>query len=118
MEVECKICNEQRRKQDIVFSNDLISVKHYIKDRTGNHNYLGYYMIESTRHFKGMYDATEKEMQDIGAMAQKLSSALMQVVDGEHVYAFVMGDGVDHFHMKHILIVPLDFSMKMMLLGN
>jgi len=52
-------------------------------------NYLGYYMVESIRHFRGMYDATDEEMAAIGKMLRVLSKSLMEILDAAHVYAFV-----------------------------
>lgn len=41
-------------------------------------NYLGYYMVESMRHFHGMYDATDRKMEEIGKMIKYLSKAIMK----------------------------------------
>ena len=65
-------------------------------------NYLGYYMIESRRHFKGFYEATEDEAKALGLAQRALSKAIKKALDCEHVYFFVLGDGVPHLHI-HVI---------------
>lgn len=96
---KCFICEKHNNGTDIVFQDSLVSVSHLVRRLDKSDNYLGYYMVESIRHFRGMYDATEEEMAAIGKMLKVLSKALMDVLDAAHVYAFVIGEGLDHFHV-------------------
>lgn len=96
---DCLICQKHINKTDIVYQDDFVSVSHMTRRMDEADNYLGYYMVESMRHFKGMYDAADDEMAAIGKMLKALSKAMMDVLDAAHVYAFIMGDGIPHFHV-------------------
>lgn len=98
----CIICNKHKDNLHIVYQNQFIAVSHYVKYPKDSNNYLGYYMVESKRHFRGIYDATDEEMIEIGKIVKLLSKALMNVLDAGHVYVFVIGEGVDHFH-AHVI---------------
>jgi len=98
-EEKCLICNKHKESADIVFRDDIVSISHLIQHPDKSDNYLGYYMVESNRHFRGMYDATDKEMESIGRILKHLSQSLMRVLDAEHVYAFIIGEGLEHFHI-------------------
>ncbi len=99
---KCFICKKHEDNKDIVFQNDILYVSHYIPHPDSDDNYLGYYFIETKRHFKGMYNATDEEMYAIGIMLKNISKALMTLPNMEHVYSFVIGEGIEHFHI-HIV---------------
>jgi histidine triad (HIT) family protein len=96
---KCFICEKYEDDVDIVFQDFMVSVSHLVRHPDSSDNYLGYYMVESMRHFRGMYDATEEEMSAIGKMLKVLSKALMDILNAAHVYAFVIGEGLNHFHI-------------------
>lgn len=96
---ECLICEKHKNDVDIVFQDSIVSVSHIVRHPESSDNYLGYYIVESRRHFRGMYDATDEEMAIIGKMLKSLSKALINVLDAAHVYAFVIGEGLYHFHV-------------------
>lgn len=58
-----------------------------------------YIMVESIRHFRGMYDATDEEMAAVGKMLKVLSKSMIDILDAAHIYAFVIGEGLNHFHI-------------------
>lgn len=99
---DCLICKKHKENRGAVFQNDLIYVSHYIPDPDKADNYLGYYFIEVKRHIKGVYDASDEEMTAIGLMIKKLGKALMTIPNMEHVYSFIIGEGVDHLHV-HVI---------------
>ena len=76
---KCFICEKHKNVVDIVFQDSMVSVSHMVRR---SDNYLGYYMVESIRHFKGMYDATDEEMKAMGKMLKTLSKALMNILNG------------------------------------
>ena len=96
---KCLICEKHNNGVDIVFQDSMVAVSHLVRHPDSPDNYLGYYMVESMRHFRGMYDATDEEMAAIGKMLKSLSKALMNIIDAAHVYAFVIGEGLYHFHI-------------------
>ncbi len=96
---KCLICKKHEDNIGVVFQNDILYLYHHIPHPDRDDNYLGYYFIETKRHFKGMYDATDEEISIIGIMLKNLSKALMTIPHIEHVYSFIIGEGVDHFHI-------------------
>ena len=97
----CLICEKHKRNTHELFRNDFLVINHFAPS-DADKNYLGYYMIESVRHFKGIYDATSDEMSAFGCAISALSKALMTVLDAGHVYCFILGEGVDHLHI-HVI---------------
>lgn len=65
--------------------------------------YLGYLMAEPKRHAPGLADLTDAEAQALGLLVVRLGRALVSTEGAEHVYAFVLGDGVPHVHVH---VVP------------
>ncbi len=96
---KCRICEKHENNIDVVYENDLISISHYIRQPEGDKNYLGYYMIESIRHFTGMENMSDTEIEMVGKALKYLSKAMKKVLEVEKVYSFVIGEGVDHFHV-------------------
>lgn len=72
----------------------------------GNTNYLGYYFVEMIRHFDGIQNATDQEMEAMIQVTKRLANALIEKFGGERIYTFITGDGVKHMHehavIKHI----------------
>ena len=98
----CSICNKHREQKDMVYQNEFLYVSHYLPHPDREDNYLGYYFIESKRHFKGIYDATKEEAIALGLMQRRLALAIKSIPEIDHVYSFVIGEGVDHFHIHMI----------------
>lgn len=104
---ECFICCKQRGEVTIpggaIYEDDLIYVGHaQIRDGQAT-TYLGYLMVEPKRHAPRLFDLTDAEAQAIGLMIARLSRALRDSEHAEHVYVFVIGDGVPHVHFH---VVP------------
>ena len=98
----CLICEKHNDNSEAVYQDEILYVSHYVPYPGRVDNYLGYYFIETKRHFKGMYNATDKEMSVLGIMLKNISKALMTIPEIEHVYSFIIGEGIDHFHM-HVI---------------
>ncbi|MBI5566589.1 MAG: HIT family protein [Chloroflexi bacterium] len=104
---ECFICRKHRGEVTIpggaIYEDDLLYVGH-AQIRDGQTSaYLGYLMIEPKRHAPRLFDLTDEEAQASGLMIARLSRALRDSEHAEHVYAFVIGDGVLHVHFH---VVP------------
>lgn len=104
----CFICSKHHG--DIVslggaiYEDDIIYVTHaFPMEKLAQDVYLGWLIIETKRHAPGLADLTEREGQTIGAMATRLARSLKAMEGAEHIYSFVMGHHVPHFHMH---IVP------------
>jgi histidine triad (HIT) family protein len=69
---------------------------------SGDSVYLGYLFVESRRHVRELGDLSDDEAAAVGRAAARWSRALQEVAGAEHVYAAVIGHGVEHFHL-HLL---------------
>ncbi|MBO9600723.1 MAG: HIT family protein [Cohnella sp.] len=103
--MECFICQKHRGNAIVpggaVYEDDLVYIGHRgFGDEPGH---LGYMMIDIKRHANGLGDLTDDEAAAVGIWTNRVSEALKIVADAEHVYAYVHGDAVPHFHMH---IVP------------
>jgi histidine triad (HIT) family protein len=95
-----------------IHQDDLLSVSHRAAPDGGSDTYLGYVIIETRRHALGVTDLTRAEAQAVGEWVSTMARALTAVVAAEHVYAFVLGDHVEHFH-EHVVArfagAPVEF---------
>jgi diadenosine tetraphosphate (Ap4A) HIT family hydrolase len=85
-----------------IYEDDVIFVSHAQLLGVKSECYLGYLFIEPKRHVPELADLSEAEAQAIGLFATRLAQALMHTEGAEHIYAFVIGDGVPHVHM-HVI---------------
>ena len=60
-------------------------------------------MAEPRRHAAGMGDLTDREAGALGLLVNRLARALKDVAGAEHVYSFVLADGLAHLH---IILAP------------
>lgn len=65
-------------------------------------HYLGHLFIEPRHHSAELADLSAAEGQLIGLFTMRLARALMETEGAEHVYSFVIGDGVPHVHV-HVI---------------
>ena len=82
----------------MIYENDLIYVSHAQLWRDEKEHYLGHVFIETKRHVAEVADLTEEEAQTIGVYTSRIAKALLNTEQMEHVYIFVIGDGVPHVH--------------------
>jgi histidine triad (HIT) family protein len=104
---DCFICRKHRGELFIpggaIYEDDLVYAGH-AQIREGQLvAYLGYLMVEPKRHARGLADLTDIEAQALGLLVTRVSRALKASTAAEHVYAFVLGDGVSHLHIH---VVP------------
>jgi len=104
---DCFICRKHRGEVTVpggaIYEDGLLYAGH-AGIRPGQEvAYLGYLMVETKRHAPGLPDLTADEAAAAGVLAARLARALKAVAGAEHVYAFVLGDGVPHFRLH---VVP------------
>ena len=101
----CTICRKQRGQEPVpggaIYQDGLVYASHAWPGADGR-AYLGWCVVETRRHAPGLADLTDAEGQAIGRLAARLSRALQAELQAEHVYAFVLGDGVPHLHVHLI----------------
>jgi histidine triad (HIT) family protein len=99
---ECLVCRKHRRKVDvpggIIYENELIYISHAQLWGDEKEHYLGHVFVETKRHVAEVADLTEEEAQAIGLYTSRIAKALLQAESMEHIYIFVIGDGVPHVH--------------------
>ncbi|WP_308636303.1 HIT family protein [Paenibacillus silvisoli] len=111
MAADCLICKKhsgliQTLEGSVIYEDEHVYVGH-LGARSGEQlAYLGYVMVELKRHAPGFGDLTAEEAAAVGIAANEVSRALKEALHAEHVYAFVQGDGVPHFHMHLIPRYP------------
>lgn len=103
---ECLVCRKHRGEIPVaggaIYEDDLIYVSHAQLWRDEKAHYLGHLFVEPKRHVPELADLSEQEAQAIGLYTSRVARALMHTEGMEHVYAFVIGDGVPHVHV-HVI---------------
>ncbi len=103
---ECLVCRKHRGEiavpGGVIFENPLIYIAHAQLWGKETDHYLGHVIIETRRHVAELADLTEPEAQAVGLYASRVAKALMTTEGMEHVYSFVIGDGVPHVHV-HVI---------------
>jgi histidine triad (HIT) family protein len=106
---DCFICRKHRGEIVIpggaIYEDDLLYAGH-IGMQEGQAVYLGYIIVETKRHAPGLADLTDVESQAVGLLVAHISRALRDSEKAEHIYAFVIGDDVPHFHLHVIPRYP------------
>jgi diadenosine tetraphosphate (Ap4A) HIT family hydrolase len=59
----------------------------------------GWMVLTSERHVRAWYDLSEEESAAVGVLAREVMQAQKRVLGAEHVYAFAIGDVLQHFHL-------------------
>lgn len=107
---DCFICRKHRGEISIpgnaIYEDDLLYAGHASIREGEDTAYLGYLMLETQRHAPSLADLDVNEAATVGVLAARLAQALKATEGADHVYAFVMGDGVAHFHMHLIPRYP------------
>lgn len=95
----------------VIYKSDLVFASH---SPAGEEDpaYLGYVFVETKRHVKGLGELRDDEAVAIGLLVNAVAAGLRSVVNAEHVYSYVYGDGVPHLHV-HLQAryagTPLDY---------
>jgi diadenosine tetraphosphate (Ap4A) HIT family hydrolase len=103
---ECIVCRKHRGQVALaggpIHEDKLIFVSHAQLWGGEEDSYLGHLFIEPKRHVAELADLTKAEAQLIGLFTMRLARALMETEGAEHIYSFVIGDGVPHVHV-HVI---------------
>lgn len=101
----CFICDKHEGKIKTagvtIYEDEYIYVGHI--DHNGEDVYLGHLMIDLKRHAPSLGDMTMEEAKAFGMIMAKVSKALRETEEAEHIYSLVSGNAVPHLHMH---IVP------------
>lgn len=104
--LECLVCRKHRGEVSVaggaIYEDDILYVSHAQMWGNETSHYLGHVFVEPRRHVAELADLTIEEAQAIGLYTSKLARALMQTESVEHVYPFVIENGVPHVHV-HVI---------------
>jgi diadenosine tetraphosphate (Ap4A) HIT family hydrolase len=59
----------------------------------------GWLVLTSDRHARAWYDLQAAELAALGPLAARVMAAQRVALRAEHVYAFAIGDQLEHFHL-------------------
>ncbi len=103
---DCLVCRKHRGEVaapgGVIYEDDVIFVSHAQLWGIEQTHYLGHVFIEPKRHTPELADLNEAEARVVGLFTSRVAQALMQVLGVDHVYSFVIGDGVPHVHV-HVI---------------
>jgi len=103
---DCVVCRKQRGEVNVfggfIYEDELIAVSHSLFWGDEKTHYLGHLFIETKRHVAEYADLTDEEAQRIGLYIKRVSQALLNTLAMDHVYAFIIVDGVPHMHV-HVI---------------
>jgi diadenosine tetraphosphate (Ap4A) HIT family hydrolase len=110
---DCFICRKHTAMSivpgGVIAADEHAIVSHLpltLPDRCAAQVYLGYLFVEVRRHVAELGSLSSEEAASVGRLAAAASGALMRSEGAEHVYAAVIGHGVDHFHLHLIPRYP------------
>lgn len=83
----------------VLFEDDLVYAGHAYPLTEPVSAYRGYLVAEPVRHVAGLGDLTDPEAAALGLLVNRLARALRDTAGAEHVYSFVLGDGLAHLHV-------------------
>lgn len=104
--VDCFVCRKHKGETavpgGVIFEDDLIFISHAQLWGDEKEHYLGHVFVEPKRHVAELADLTDQEAQIIGLYTSRVARALLHTEHMEHIYSFVIGDGVPHVHV-HVI---------------
>jgi diadenosine tetraphosphate (Ap4A) HIT family hydrolase len=108
MSESCFICSKHKGTIEtsgvMIYEDEYVYVGHI--DKGGKPAYLGHIMIDLKRHAPSLGDMTVEEAQAFGVIMARVSKALKETENAEHIYAVVSGNSVPHLHMHLIPRYP------------
>jgi diadenosine tetraphosphate (Ap4A) HIT family hydrolase len=97
MTSNCALCSRQAVKERVIFEDEHWLVRHSMET-----DIVGYFLIESRRHFLDLSEANAAERAGYGELLADLTAALREVLDCQRVYTFTLAEVVPHFH-AHVI---------------
>lgn len=105
---DCFICNKHAGNIAtagvMIYEDEHVYVGHI--DGSGKPNYLGHIMIDLKRHIPTLAEMTAEEAKAFGVIMARVSKALKESENAEHIYSLVSGNSVPHLHMHLVARYP------------
>jgi histidine triad (HIT) family protein len=106
MQKDCFICRKHRGEVNvpggIIFQSKQIIISHSQIQENETEHYLGHIIIETQRHVSEVSELTDLEAQEVGLCIKRIANVLLRTTKMEHIYSFLIGDGVPHVHI-HVI---------------
>lgn len=99
----CKLCDDELPPGYVVFQDDSWLIRH-----SQETNILGYFILQSRRHFLDLSEGTIEECASYGSVLSHLMKAVKEVVECERIYTFSLAEAVPHFHV-HVIPRAVSF---------
>jgi histidine triad (HIT) family protein len=106
---DCFVCDKHREMSTVpggeLIADDDVVVSHLpliTPQGTSDSVYLGHLVLEPRRHLRELGELSPDEAASLGRLSARASAALTASEGAEHVYAAVIGHGVEHLHL-HLL---------------
>ncbi|QED46299.1 HIT family protein [Cytobacillus dafuensis] len=87
-----------------IYEDEYVFVGHI--DSDGKPNYLGHIMIDLKRHVPTLAELNPEEAKAFGMIMARVSKALKETEEAEHIYSLVSGNSVPHLHMHLVARYP------------
>ena len=100
--MDCFVCDKHALGDDApggVIHRDQLTYAGHLTPPELTDVYLGYLIVEPTRHVEGLGALTDEEAAALGRLVNDLAAALRESEGAEHVYSAVLGDAVPHLHI-------------------
>lgn len=81
-----------------IYEDELVYA-HHVVARNEEQSFLGYVRAETKRHVPSFAELTLAEAEAIGRLITRLSRAIKDCTEADHVYVFFYGDHVPHLHL-------------------
>ncbi|MCH1625749.1 HIT family protein [Ferdinandcohnia quinoae] len=105
---DCFICNKHagtiQTAGITIYEDEYVYVGHI--DNNGEPSYLGHIMIDLKRHAPTLGDMNMDEAKAFGIIMARVSKALIETEQAEHIYSLVSGNSVPHLHMHIVARYP------------
>jgi histidine triad (HIT) family protein len=106
---ECFVCDKHRDMRAVP-GGEVIADEHVVvsplpltvPSAVASSVYLGYLFVEPRRHIAELGELRSDEACAMGRLIARVSAALRDSEGAEHVYAAVIGHGVEHLHVHLI----------------
>ena len=106
MSEQCFVCRKHRGEilipGGVIFQDELLLISHSQIQEEEKEHYIGHLFLEPKRHVSDISKLTDEEAKAIGLYTTRVANTLVNTLGMEHIYSFVIGDGVPHVHV-HII---------------
>ncbi|MDF4259463.1 hypothetical protein P7M41_24145 [Vibrio parahaemolyticus] len=99
--MSCFVCDKHRNLDlELKFEGFDDFVVSHSPDRTeDDSNFIGALIVEPRVHVKNWAELNDEQSALLGILLQKVNRLLLSSPKVEHVYTWVFGDAVEHFHV-------------------